>query len=223
MSTREPVVLHREDPTREPLVGHVKVTREDWLNVAREILINDGVDSVKILAIGDRLQVSRSSFYWYFKSRKQLLNALLDDWAGQNTASIISKCELPAPSIAVALCNFFHCFIDPALFNHGLDFAVREWSRRDPSVRRRIDRADRDRLDAVTKMFARHGYGAEAADVRARILYFMQLGYHALEVHEPMAERMKRLNGYIEGFTGVAPAPGEIEEYADLFLSYEQV
>ena len=97
MSTREPVVLHREDPTREPLVGHVKVTREDWLNVAREILINDGVDSVKILAIGDRLQVSRSSFYWYFKSRKQLLNALLDDWAGQNTASIISKCELPAP------------------------------------------------------------------------------------------------------------------------------
>ena len=26
-------VLHRDDPDKEPLVGHIKVTREDWLNV----------------------------------------------------------------------------------------------------------------------------------------------------------------------------------------------
>ncbi len=28
----EPPLLHRDDPNREPLGGHVKVTRDDWLS-----------------------------------------------------------------------------------------------------------------------------------------------------------------------------------------------
>ena len=27
-------ILHRDDPKAEPLVGNIKVTRDDWLNVA---------------------------------------------------------------------------------------------------------------------------------------------------------------------------------------------
>ena len=54
-------------------------------------------------------------------------------------------------------------------------------------------------------MFERHGFSAYDADIRARIIYFMQLGYHAMEVHEPMAERLNRLEGYLRGFTGVQP------------------
>jgi len=27
-------LLHRNNPEKEPLIGNVKVTREDWLNVA---------------------------------------------------------------------------------------------------------------------------------------------------------------------------------------------
>ena len=64
-------VLHRDDPSAEPLVGNVKVTREDWLNVAMDVLITDGVEQVKVLALAERMQVSRSSFYWYFKSRQR--------------------------------------------------------------------------------------------------------------------------------------------------------
>ena len=62
-----------------------RVSRDDWLNVARDILVSDGVAEVKVLTIGERLQVARSSFYWYFKNRKDLLDALLADWEGRNT------------------------------------------------------------------------------------------------------------------------------------------
>jgi AcrR family transcriptional regulator len=63
------------DQTRhqEAQPGNVKVTREDWLRVAMDLLVSDGVSEVKVLTIGERLGVSRSSFYWYFKSRKDLL------------------------------------------------------------------------------------------------------------------------------------------------------
>ncbi len=211
--SKDCIVLHRDDPDKKPLVGHVKVTREDWINVARHILVNEGITQVKILSMSERLKVSRSSFYWYFESRHDLLAALLDDWESRNTVSIVTHCEMDAATIAAALCNFFRCFVDPELFDKGLDFAVREWSRRDAKVRARIDRADAKRLDTVTSMFDRFDYSPEEADVRARVLYFMQLGYHALVDYEPMKERMKRMQGYLECFSG---RPANPDDYAEL-------
>lgn len=206
-------LLHRDDPDKDPLVGHIKVTREDWLNVARDVLVSEGVAEVKVLAIGTRLDVSRSSFYGYFKSRKHLLDELLDDWENRNTRTIVENTAAPAATITEAVCNFFRCFIDPDLFDRGLDFAIREWSRRNGAVRQRIDAADATRLKAVSTMFERFGYSEYDADTRARILYFMQLGYHALEVREPMPARMARLEGYLRGFTGTEPDPKTVADF----------
>jgi AcrR family transcriptional regulator len=212
MNRRAAPLLHRDDPDREPLVGHIKVTRNDWLNIARDVLVHHGVAEVKILTLSDRLQVSRSSFYWYFENRADLLDALLEEWAARNTTTIVSHCERSAPNISTALCNFFRCFVDPALFDTGLDFAVREWSRRDVALRARVDAADAARLAAITSMFQRFDYDPADADARARIVYFMQLGYHALEVHEPIAERCARIEAYLRGFTGREPDPEAIAD-----------
>jgi len=209
------IILHRDDPNKDPLVGHVKVTREDWINVARHILVSEGISQVKILTISERLKVSRSSFYWYFESRKDLLDALLQEWESRNTKTIVDHCTMEANSIAASLCNFFKCFVNPDLFDKGLDFAVREWSRRDDKVRDLIDKADGKRLAAITHMFEKHDYEHADADVRARILYFMQLGYHALVDYEPMAERMKRMKGYLENFSGRPANPEDYAEFVD--------
>lgn len=214
--TRAAPLLDRNNPDAEQLAPHTKVTRNDWLNIARDILVNDGVAEVKILGMADRLGVSRSSFYWYFGNRQDLLDALLDEWDQRNTARLIAHCAAPSGNITEALCNFFRCFVNPAIFDTGLDFAVREWARRDHDLRARIDAADAARLDAVVGMFARHGYLQAEADARARILYFMQLGYHALKVAEPMDLRMSRLGPYLRGFTGQDPDQAAL----DAFLEY---
>ncbi|SPH24819.1 hypothetical protein DEA8626_03852 [Defluviimonas aquaemixtae] len=199
------------DPEAEPiLLGNTKVTREDWLTVAMDLLVSEGVAEVKVLSIGERLGVSRSSFYWYFKSRKDLLDALLDAWEQTNTAALIRHAALPAHTITAAVCNVFRCWVDARLFNHRLDFAIREWARRDGAVRRIIDRTDATRLGAFQAMFERHGYEAAEAEVRARILYYMQVGYYALELSEPLEERLKRVPSYLLGFTGAEPREEEV-------------
>ncbi len=193
--------------------AQTKATRGDWLNAARDVLVSEGVGEVKVLALSHRLGVSRSSFYWYFKNRQDLLDDLLTGWEARNTRTIAERCATPAETITGAVCNFFTCFIDPKLFDRGLDFAVREWARRDASVRQRIDAADATRIEAVTAMFSRHGYDASDADTRARILYFMQLGYHALDVREDMEVRLSRVKGYVRGFTGAEPDALDLSEF----------
>ena len=79
---------------------------------------------------------------------------------------------------------------------------MRDWARRDGSVRAQVDAADAARLDAVQQMFVWQGYDLRDADARARILYYMQLGYHALEVRETLETRLGRVEAYITGFSG---------------------
>lgn len=213
MASRNTPVLHRDDPDKDPLVGHVKVTRQDWLNMARDVLVNEGAGEVKILGLANRMGVSRSSFYWYFKDRADLQSALLEEWEVRNTAQIVSHCQMPAANITETVCNFFRCFVDSTKFDRGLDFAIREWSRRDQAIRARVDGADKSRISGLTTAFAKHGFAAADADARARILYFMQLGYHALEVREDVETRMSRLAPYIRGFTGQEPDPAALNDF----------
>ena len=194
--------------------GNVKVTREDWLRVALDALISGGIGEVKVLSLSRRLKVSRSSFYWYFGNRQDLLDALLAHWDDTNTRAIVEHASRDRPTIVASVVEVFRAWVDPALFDPRLDFAVREWSRRSGSVRRVIDRADEARLAALAAMYVRHGYDGAEADARARILYFMQIGYYALELSEPMEVRLARAPGYLLGFTGATPTEEEVASLA---------
>ena len=207
-------VLHRDDPDKEPLIGNVKVTRDDWLNVALDVLVSDGVDRVKVLSLADRLGVSRSSFYWYFRSRQDLLDALLERWQETNTAALVAQANTPAETITEACCNVFRCLVNPRIFDNPLDFAVRDWARRSGKVRRVLDQSDQTRLEALERMFARFGYEAVEAKTRARVLYFMQVGYDLAELHEPSEARVALLPMYLRCFTGQDPRPEEVAEMA---------
>ncbi|OIQ45874.1 MAG: TetR family transcriptional regulator [Roseobacter sp. MedPE-SW] len=207
-------LLHRDNPSAEPLVGNVKVTRDDWLNVAMDVLITDGVEQVKVLALAERMNVSRSSFYWYFKSRQDLLDALLTTWEQTNTAAMLDRAEAPAEAITGAVLNVFHCIANPALFNTALDFAVRDWARRSGKVRNLLDRSDARRVEALTQMFIRYDYGALEAMTRAKVLYYMQLGYDMAEPNESYAHRLEMTPQYLKVFTGQEASEAELKEFA---------
>jgi AcrR family transcriptional regulator len=189
------------------------VPRSAWLDAAMAILVARGVEKVKVLTLSERLGVSRSSFYWHFKDRQALLGELLDAWEAKNTAGIVGRCAAPAETITGAICNLFHCFVDRELFDHRLDFAVREWARRSADAKARVDRADAARVDAIRRMFERYGYAGEDAAVRARVVYLVQIGYYALGVAEDIERRLEAVPHYLETFTG---RPGRPEEIAEL-------
>ncbi|TPK13050.1 TetR/AcrR family transcriptional regulator [Mesorhizobium sp. B2-5-7] len=199
---------------RAGATGNVKATREDWLKLALETLISDGVERVRVLTLGQQLDVSRSSFYWYFKSRQDLLDQLLDHWRQTNTRFIVERAARPSTTVIRGVMSIFECWVDEKLFDPRLDFAIRAWARRSPTIRRALDEADEERVTAIRGMFLRHGYEEEDAFVRARVLYFMQIGYYSLELNEPMSSRLPHVAAYLRSFTGQEPSAADVEDFS---------
>lgn len=193
----------------------VSTSREDWIAAGLQILTEEGAAAVKILTLAQRLGCSRSNFYWFFADREALLEALLQRWQARNTQAIVAQAERPAACISQGVLNVFECWVDTLLFDARLDFAVREWARRAPKVDQAVREADARRVRAITDLFARCGAGPSEAIVRARTLYFMQIGYYALDVRETMAERQALLREYVSVFSGEEPAAGDIKAFLD--------
>lgn len=197
-------------------------TREDWLRLALETLIRDGIDRVKIQIMAKQLNVSRSSFYWFFRNPQDLYEQMLDRWLDKNTGPIIQRALRPAPSISEAILNVFECWIDDELFDPRLDIAVRLWARRAPEVLKVVASADRQRLDALTDMFARHGFPQDEAVVRARVLYFTQIGQYTLDFREDLLTRFSRTSAYVLGFCGQEPTDKELARFEALIMAAVQ-
>ena len=78
-------------------------------------------------------------------------------------------------------------------------------------MRKALDRSDRVRTEALKGLFVRFGYEDEEALVRARVLYYMQIGYYALDLNEPIETRLNLTPHYLKAFTGLAPSEAEVD------------
>lgn len=188
-------------------------SKEDWLNLAVRTLVGSGIESVKIQVMAKTLGVSRSSFYWHFKSMTELQDQMLSHWIEKNTSPIIERAMRPAEAITSAVSAVFECWVDDHLFDPNLDMAVRLWGRKDQKVRSVVKEADDMRLGALTRMYLRYGYPEQEAQTRARTLYFTQIGYYTLEFDEKLAKRLATFHSYIVTLTGKEPSKKDVMNF----------
>jgi AcrR family transcriptional regulator len=186
---------------------------EAWLDAACELLLEAGVDAVKIQPLSARMGLSRTSFYWLFKDREALLAALVARWRDKNTGALVRRAGAYAESIAEAMLNVFDCWLDESLFDAKFEFAVRSWAIQSPEVEAAVRDADQQRLDAMKAMFTRFGFKDRSADVRARTVYLVQIGYISMQAREDLATRMPRIPEYVEIYTGVTPQRRELDRF----------
>lgn len=188
-------------------------TPDLWLDAAYALLVESGVEAVKVMPLAERLGLSRTSFYWHFPDREALLARLIDRWKAKNTGNLVARCEAPAATITEALLNLFDCWYDQDLFDSRLEFAMRTWSLTDASVAAAMSDADARRVVAITELFRRFGYDETEADTRARTLYLTQVGYIALRSDESLDVRMGRIPAYVLTFCGLAPTEAEVAAF----------
>lgn len=188
---------------------HPRGSAELWLKAAYETLLEGGVDAVRILPLAQKVNLSRASFYWSFKTRDELLAALLSHWARKNTEAITSRAAAYADSLPEALLNVSDCWFSP-IFDDRLELAIRSWALQSREVLDQVRKLDDIRLQALKELFLRFGVTPQLAEVRARSMYLVQIGYIAMQTDETMELRLSRLPAYIEAFGGIEPDAREM-------------
>lgn len=188
-------------------------SREGWLEAAYAALIREGVDAVKIMPLAEVLRLSRTSFYWFFKDRAELLAALADLWEDRTTRPLVAATRDYAETETEAMLNVIACFLRADTFDARLEFAMRGWGLKDPSILARITDADTRRLAALCAMLERWGHDPQDADVRARTIYLVQIGYISMQADETLETRLDRIPKYVEIYTGRAPDWREVARF----------
>ena len=178
-----------------------KLSSAAWVATATNTLIEKGIDAVQITRLAKELSVSRGSFYWHFADRQALLDAMIEAWQLSNSHAVkdaITKVD----SLSEGILSFFSLWVDGTQFSPALEQAVRDWARLDRHVLKEVCAQDDRRIAAIARLYSRFGFARSEANVRARVLYFAQIGYFAMHKEESMEERMSMLELYYFSFTG---------------------
>lgn len=190
-----------------------RASQETWIAAANETLMQSGVDAVRVSSLAAKLKLSRASFYWFFKDRDQLLDELLDRWRNKNTGSLVRQCEAYAETLVEAMLNVTDCWFRKEMFDSRLEFAVRSWAIQSPALQAELHTADEIRTTSIKRMLMRYGMHEQSADVRARSVYLIQIGYISSQATEDIGTRMKRIPEYVAMYTGQHPRRCDLDRF----------
>lgn len=81
-------LMAAQNPSRRP-----RLSARDWIEAALGALERDGVHSVAVEPLAEKLGVTKGSFYSHFRDRDELLRAVLGAWRDDEAARIEQLAE----------------------------------------------------------------------------------------------------------------------------------
>lgn len=180
-----PTAQKRSPKSAQPL------GREDWTQAAWEMLGKGSLDQVRVDALARRMKVTRGSFYWHFRDRDDLIEAILERWY----ASLgLDQSMLPALRDVSDPAQRLWVIYERVIREVGSSqfTALRLWARDNPSARKRLQAEDRKRLDHMVQQFRDMGFPPDEARARGDIYQALVQGEFMRNGALPLAERLQR-------------------------------
>ncbi len=146
--------------------------RPRWIEAGLRTLADGGPDAVRVEQLAKALGVTKGGFYWHFDDREALLAEMLDAWEHTMLDDVIALVEGEEHDARAKLGRLFELAATRRDLM-GVEMAVRDWSRRDSAVARRLTRVDNRRMDYMRTLYA--GFCADADEVEARCLLTLAL------------------------------------------------
>jgi AcrR family transcriptional regulator len=147
------------------------LTPEAWVDAAIRRMVRSGIDAVGVQQLARDLHVTKGSFYWHFRNREALLQAILKRWRGV-TVELNHLLESEEPDASQRLMRLLHlpeeisgAVVPPADF----ELAVRSWARQSARVASTVRRVDALRERLFARMFRELGAAGRHSLVLARI------------------------------------------------------
>jgi AcrR family transcriptional regulator len=152
-----------------------RATRADWFTAALAALNEEGPEGLNIQALSRRLSISKTSFYWHFKDKTALVDALIDLWRHEFTEIVTRDVKLANTPPRQRLARAMEIVDKFDLGNYDSSFRI--WARTEPRVAKAVREANRLRLEFARKAFAELGFSGEALACRSALW----VGYQSTE------------------------------------------
>ncbi|MGL5872609.1 MAG: TetR/AcrR family transcriptional regulator [Xenococcaceae cyanobacterium] len=166
---------------------NLKLGKQDWIECGLEVLADRGVEAIKVEPLAKLLNVTKGSFYWHFKNREKLLDAILQEWVRVETNGIIDRVEELGGDAKKKLLNLFEIASED---DGKVENAIRAWATKDSKVANILDRIDKKRLEYTRDLFLQIGFTPTEAIVRAQMAYYALVGEFTIGIR---GDRTKRL------------------------------
>jgi len=174
--------------------ARASLTPDDWIERATTLLVDHGIDAVRVDVLAKLLGVTRGSFYWHFKDRDDLLKCVLNAWRDAATEQIIERFEKknadPRSLIKELISLPFRG--RSAERAARIELAIRAWARRDPMARQAVDDVDARRISYHAQCFSALGFPIGEARARAFALYAYEVAESLLSNQGNAAQKTER-------------------------------
>jgi AcrR family transcriptional regulator len=159
-------------------VANVQTPRGAWIDAALQALAAGGPDAVRVEALAACLEVSKGGFYWHFANRQALLQELLERWEKTVLEDVIETIESQPADPQAKLRQLFELASKLASSRDGLavELALRDWSRRDTDVARRVRRVDNRRMEYMRSLFAAICEDDDDVEARCMLAFSLFIG-----------------------------------------------
>ena len=151
--------------------------RDAWIKGAIAILAEHGAERLRVEVLAKRLGVTKGSFYWHFKDRRDLLDAVLEFWKEGRIRDIRKQTQAQPGGEVDALLHTIEVY-GSARNRKGISIeaAVRDWARRDAQAAAVVEEVDAERLACSCRLFLACGLDTVEAQARSVLLYASVFG-----------------------------------------------
>ncbi len=189
----------------EPMKPNGKrgISRAQWLEVALDTLQEGGIDKVLIGNLARKLGISRAGFYWHFKDKTELHQAMLDYWTSELTLVGTANSMVLDLEPRERLESAARMVLDYNLSRYEL--GIRLWAMHDKAAAKAVKTVNRLRYDFVRGAFRDLGFKGEELEMRSRLFFV----YHTMEAQIqqeiPKRQRQNLIKRQVELLTATIP------------------
>lgn len=176
-TVKPPKKTPRLRATGKAAVTRTQLDPERWVDTAIDVLAKEGVAGLRVEVLAKRCGVTKGSFYWHFKDRQALLDAILERWREGRIRDI----EKTTSGLAGRELEQLHYVIEVygASRNRkgmSIELAVRDWARHDTRAAAIVESVDLYRLECTRRLFVTAGMSDAEAKSRSLLLYACVFG-----------------------------------------------
>ena len=147
---------------------------ERWIDAGFVRLGAEGFEAVRVEVIARDLGVSKGSFYWHYRDREALLDAMLSRWEKDET-EWLRRSVVEHENAAARWARFVKRCTDSE--RTPIEAAIRAWSRRDAHVAAVVVAVETEMTNFIADVLREIGFAHRAAESWSALALLVYLGW----------------------------------------------